>query len=100
MSHVRYRAEPGWQEKLEAQPEMDKGMNERADVVAGIAKSIAPVGPTHRYKHLLRATGNKVRAFTSHWHFVEFGSVNQRPLGVLRRAVIQAGLKFKPHPKP
>lgn len=100
MSRVRYRAEPGWQEKLEAQPRMKKGMNERADVVAGIAKSIAPVGPTHRYKELLRATGNKVRAFTSHWHWVEYGSVNQAPLGVLRRAAIQAGLKFKPHPKP
>lgn len=100
MSRVRYHAEPGWQQKLEAQPEMAKGMNDRADVVAGIAKSIAPVGPTHRYKELLRATGNKVRAFTSHWHFVEFGNSHQRPQGVLRRAVIQAGLKFKPHPKP
>ncbi len=100
MSRVRYRAEPGWQEKLEAQPQMAKGMNDRAKVVAGIAKSIAPVGPTHRYKHLLRAVGNTVQARTSHWHFVEFGSVHQVPLAVLRRAVIQAGLKFRPHPKP
>lgn len=100
MSRVRYHAEPGWQEKLEAQPQMKKGMNERADVVAGIAKSIAPVGPTHRYKQLLRATGNKVRAFTSHWHFVEFGNSHQRPQGVLRRALIAAGLRFKPSPKP
>ncbi len=100
MSHVDYEPEPGWEEKLTAQPQMRKGMNDRADVVAGIAKSIAPVGPTHRYKHLLRATGNKVRAFTSHWHFVEFGSVNQPPLAVLRRAVIAAGLRFKPTPKP
>jgi len=100
MSRVHYRPEPGWEEKLTAQPQMAKGMHERAEVVVGIAKSIAPVGPTHRYKHLLRAVGNVVQARTSHWHWVEFGSANQSPLAVLRRAVIAAGLRFKPSPKP
>ncbi len=100
MSRVRYRAEPGWQEKLEAQPKMAKGMNERARVVAAAAKAIAPVGKTHRYKNLIRPVKGAVHAFDWAWHWVEFGSVHQAPLGVLRRAVIQAGLKFKPHPKP
>lgn len=100
MRDVDYHAEPGWQEGLEAQPQMREGMNDRAEVVASIAKGLAPVGPTHRYKHLLRAVRNVVQARTSHWHFVEFGSVHQAPLAVLRRAVIAAGLRFKPSPKP
>lgn len=100
MSHVRYRAEPGWQEKLEAQPRMAKAKNARAREVAAVAKSIAPVGHTGDYKKLLYAFRDAVYAHDFSWHWVEFGSTKNRPYGVLRRAVIAVGLKFKPHPKP
>ena len=100
MSRVRYRAEPGWKKGLMAQPEMAEGMNDRAKRVAKIVEGIAPVGPTGDYKRLIYAYGDKVYAHDFAWHWVEFGSVNNRPKGPLRRGVVAAGLRFEPHPKP
>jgi hypothetical protein len=100
VSRVRYRAEPGWEEQLRAQPTMVKSMNGRAKVVAKTAKAIAPVDETGDYKRLIYASGPRVYAHDFAWHWVEFGSVHNAAKAPLRRGTIAAGLTFIPHPPP
>lgn len=103
---TRYRAEPGWDEKLRAQPAMRDGMSDRAKIVAKHVRVAAPVGPPqddprHRhYKALVHPAGARVVAYSYRWHWVEFGSVHNHPSAPLRRGTLAAGLTFVPHPRP
>ena len=100
---IRYRAEPGWEEKLRAQALPD--MTKRAEIVAAhvnrtqegkfmAQKGIWPV--VVRVRHGRVFVYNTKRG----WHLQEFGSTRNVIQAPLRRGVLEAGLRFSPAPPP
>lgn len=97
---MKVTIERGWQAKARQQPEYDAGLKRKTLEVHAAAKEIAPTGAHHGYyRRRLKVSGTKVLATDAFWHLVEFGSVNNPPYAVLRRAAIAVGLRLMPSPK-
>lgn len=96
---VRFRASPGYQERLEHSPAA-------AAVLEGVARqlvkpaveAVAPHGQTGMYHRSIRVIRNGdtvgIGSIDPFAHLVEFGSINNPAYAPLRRGIRAAGLRL------
>lgn len=96
---VRYEPNPAYQEGIEKQREFIAG---RYRITRRIAKLVEAFAPIHTgyYKAHVVASLEAVGVDDSYFHWVEFGSVHNKPKAPLRRAFRAAGLRLVMLPKP
>jgi hypothetical protein len=99
---VTYRPDPAGMAAVGLMPGMRAMTTDTATRYAALARSLTP-STTGRVRRAIRVmvpgqdrrgvfTG--VRASWSFWHFVEFGTINNRPAAPFRRAADQLGIRF------
>lgn len=101
----KFTPDPAAIKKLATGKDVLDFIDGHAERCLATALQIAPV-KTGEYKDSLsvspaRETGTgdveaELRSSSWHWHFVEFGTLNNPAQHVLERAITQSGLKFKP----
>lgn len=120
---MRVRLDKDWKGQVRAMPGMNRELHSQATEVKRRAVAIAPHGPTGMYRRSITVkslgggvplvgrlaeiaggTENPARyaVATTDFagHMVEWGSKNNPPYAVLRRAARAAGLKLREVPKP
>jgi hypothetical protein len=95
---------PGIGRKVASDPKLGVLVGALARQGASAARSSAPSGPTGQYKGSIVVGSPRMGlegmtcAFGSEdwgWHFVEFGSINNRPYRVLERAARSLGVRYQ-----
>lgn len=119
---MRINLDKDWKGEVRSMPGMGRELHSQAVEVERRAEAIAPVGPTGMYRRSITvkrvegvqfvgrladiAGGNEnparyaVATTDFAGHMVEWGSVNNAPYAVLRRAARSAGLRLREVPKP
>lgn len=119
---MRFDFDPVWQTKLRAEPGLGPELHSRANDVKSRAVAIAPHGPTGMYRRSITVKKITAAPFVGRLaeiagtnanpvtyavattdfagHMVEWGSANNPPYAVLRRATRAAGLTLREAPKP
>lgn len=121
---MRFESDPAFEAEIRKSPELDKELHSQASEVRSRAVAIAPHGPTGMYRRSLtiKSTSGTGAQFVGRLadiagsntnpakyavattdfagHLVEWGSANNKPYAVLRRATRTAGLRLVEDPKP
>jgi hypothetical protein len=99
-----FKPNPAVIAQLEGEPAYEALMETRAEEAKSHAEAMAPRGSTGDYadSFTLFKSGSRWKLGNLDWaaHWVEWGSIHQAPLAILRRAVQAAGLHLKEAPKP
>jgi hypothetical protein len=98
MSPVRYEPNPMYVQEIEKEVDFIAGRQRITKRIAEIAQSIAPVHSGYYKAHIIGSLA-AVGADDSYYHWIEFGSVHNKPKAPLRRAFRAAGLRLVMLPK-
>lgn len=96
---VRYEPNLAYKGGIEKQDDFIVGRYRIAKRIAEIAQAFAPVH-TGYYKAHIIASAAAVGADDPYYHWIEWGSVHNKPKAPLRRAFRAAGLRLVMLPKP
>lgn len=88
-----FHRNPAVHAEIKAQPSAVAALEEQAAEVARTAKLLAPRHTGH-YARSITRIGTSVGTTDIAGHIVEWGSANNPPYAVLRRAVLAVGLRL------